>query len=724
MQLIVVGMHRSGTSVLARLLNLMGAYFAPEGLGTGANQENPKGFWERRDVRSLNDFVLHGAGCDWNRVSGFDLGSLPESLVAEFEKRAADIVLSMDAYRPWLLKEPRLCLLLPLWRRVLEAPVCIHILRHPVEVASSLRTRNQIPIDAGLALWEHYNQSARTAARGLPCVVVHHRDLMRTPVEAAFHLLEQLESLGARRLTLPTRSEIESFIDPRLYRERADRPELEGYSMAPQVGLFEQWAAGVEPGYVYSGLSPKDKAALAAYESSLPPLVVPAAAVQKKNVEAELRAKVTAGAQEATSLKEQLAHAKTLRDTYDQQLRFVQQELHAQREAHAREATSLQKLLIERDKWMQEKDRALEDARQQFRAQRDAYAARRKAASQETSALQELLLERDRGLQEKDLAMESERARFSGEVSRLKDELQELTDVRDELKEKLRLASEEADARASDLRKRVDTLDEELANALAALRKSEDDVLKQAAVIAETQSSLGLRVADNEVLEAQASERSRELVRLTRLYLDVRRAEERSATTARSMEAAVVEATARLRKLQEEHASLAMSSASEIQALRKRIEDQEQISRRERAESELHGAEILRLDGTLAALLDSASWKLTAPLRQVRALLAGRRPGLARENKSRLDLLRTSPWFDAEWYVREHGALIQDGLGPEAHYLLRGAAEGLNPSDRFDTSHYLAANPDVLASGQNPLVHFILHGQAEGRSPVPRGPQT
>ena len=143
MQLIVVGMHRSGTSVLARLLNLMGAYFAPEGLGTGANQENPKGFWERRDVRSLNDFVLHGAGCDWNRVSGFDLGSLPESLVAEFEKRAADIVLSMDAYRPWLLKEPRLCLLLPLWRRVLEAPVCIHILRHPVEVASSLRTRNR-----------------------------------------------------------------------------------------------------------------------------------------------------------------------------------------------------------------------------------------------------------------------------------------------------------------------------------------------------------------------------------------------------------------------------------------------------------------------------------------------------------------------------------------------------------------------------------------------------
>ena len=45
--------------MVARLLNMMGAYFAPEGLSAyGANQENPKGFWERRDVRTLNDRLL------------------------------------------------------------------------------------------------------------------------------------------------------------------------------------------------------------------------------------------------------------------------------------------------------------------------------------------------------------------------------------------------------------------------------------------------------------------------------------------------------------------------------------------------------------------------------------------------------------------------------------------------------------------------------------------
>jgi hypothetical protein len=50
MQILVLGMHRSGTSMVARLLNMMGAYFAPEGVEMPAHPEKPKGFWERQDV--------------------------------------------------------------------------------------------------------------------------------------------------------------------------------------------------------------------------------------------------------------------------------------------------------------------------------------------------------------------------------------------------------------------------------------------------------------------------------------------------------------------------------------------------------------------------------------------------------------------------------------------------------------------------------------------------
>ena len=110
MQILILGMHRSGTSAVARLLNTMGAYFAPEGLSAyGANQENPKGFWERRDVRTLNDQLLYAAKADWHRLGDFALESIPELSLAMFRKEAAKIVLSLDAHRPWFIKEPRLC---------------------------------------------------------------------------------------------------------------------------------------------------------------------------------------------------------------------------------------------------------------------------------------------------------------------------------------------------------------------------------------------------------------------------------------------------------------------------------------------------------------------------------------------------------------------------------------------------------------------------------------
>ena len=104
MQILVLGMHRSGTSMVARSLNMMGAYFAAEGISTGANQENPKGFWERRDVRTLNDMLLHSAGADWHRVSDFTLEKIPAAALAQFKTDAGKIILDMAAHRRTVLE--------------------------------------------------------------------------------------------------------------------------------------------------------------------------------------------------------------------------------------------------------------------------------------------------------------------------------------------------------------------------------------------------------------------------------------------------------------------------------------------------------------------------------------------------------------------------------------------------------------------------------------------
>lgn len=239
MQIAVLGMHRSGTSLLARLLNMMGAYFAPEGVGTGANQENPKGFWERKDIRSLNDFVLNSVNCDWDRVAGFHLDKLSQDTLEVFNAKASRIVLNMDAHRPWMIKEPRLCLLFPLWRELLEMPVCVHVYRHPIEVARSLQKRNNIPLPAGLALWEKYNVDAINSMAGLPSISISHKELMRDPVSAVSGLHENLVELGVQSLHLPSDSEIKAFIDPDLHRERAPDEDLGEYLNSRQGQLWD-----------------------------------------------------------------------------------------------------------------------------------------------------------------------------------------------------------------------------------------------------------------------------------------------------------------------------------------------------------------------------------------------------------------------------------------------------------------------------------------------------
>ncbi|MBT4722660.1 hypothetical protein HOB30_02795, partial [Candidatus Falkowbacteria bacterium] len=245
MQIIVLGMHRSGTSALARLLNMMGAYFGSEGISTGANKENPKGFWERRDVRQLNDFVLNSVDCDWNKVSNFDVNTLPKAVITEFKEKASKIVLEMDSHRPWLLKEPRLCLLFNLWKELLEVPVCIHINRNPVEVANSLYTRNSIPTHTGIALWEKYNLSALEASNGLSRFVVSHNKLMKDPVSEVKFIYDQLLHCGVDKIRLPTEKEIKSFIRKELYREKVSDKELSQFLNTNQTKLYKEFTSGL-----------------------------------------------------------------------------------------------------------------------------------------------------------------------------------------------------------------------------------------------------------------------------------------------------------------------------------------------------------------------------------------------------------------------------------------------------------------------------------------------
>jgi hypothetical protein len=684
MQLIILGMHRSGTSVLTRLINLMGVYFGPEGISTGANQENPKGFWERRDVRALNDLVLQGSGCDWNRVSKFDLDAVPAPILQEFNKRASRLILEMDAHRPWMLKEPRLCLLLPLWRRWIELPIGIHVYRNPVEVASSLYKRNSIPMDAGLALWERYVRSSLEASSDMPRIVVSHRQLVQQPAVALAQLLRDLEGMGVPGLRMPSEREYEAFIQDDLYREREGREDLLAYRKAPQLRLFRTLESGGLP----PGKAPINKvnpAALAKYEAGLPPLSVPGS---------------DAPAETAESLRGKLA----LRD---QEIKFVR-ELAGKHEASAKQheqaagfacetATWLKAELRQRDERLaaqelhahslrqanERLDVQLRESREAFREGEENFKRQLAELSRSTAAeadLTQRLAQRDQDL------VESKR-----ELAELAGHIQDSLNHIGQLERAARLADEAKQAleqQYADLELRLQVRDQEL-RALRVVHAAQlDSATRQAdeamRALEQEHADLKLRLQERE-RDCQAKEqevraleiasrkaehnvdlRHRELAALTRLLLDREEQLDQSTLTNRQLTAA--------------H----QRSVDEAEALRVAID----------------------------RMRRSRSWRLTAPLRAV----LGRDDGVVQVHASEeVDMLASSELFDEEWYLQHYPEVARSGMTPIEHFLRIGAAERRDPGPVFNTAGYLRNNPDVEGAGINPLVHYIAHGKAEGR---------
>jgi hypothetical protein len=214
--------------MLTRLINLLGAFAGPENLLLGPDRDNPKGFWERTDVFPINDALLGLRGCTWKVVAGWDLAQPPEPPpdLAESMRR---IVSGMDVYRPWVMKDPRMCLTLPCWAPILETPIAVLIYRDPLEIACSLKERGMSPAHS-LALWEHYAVSALAASERVPRLFVQHNRLLADPVDTLTRLAAELRSQGVRGLQMPSTVTINGWVDPRLHRAKGD-------GLAGEIGL-------------------------------------------------------------------------------------------------------------------------------------------------------------------------------------------------------------------------------------------------------------------------------------------------------------------------------------------------------------------------------------------------------------------------------------------------------------------------------------------------------
>lgn len=181
--IIVLGMHRSGTSALTGVLGILGANPGPS-LLPAIKEVNPKGFWEHAEIVATHERLLTAMEMSWD-----DDRPLPEnwwqrSEIARYSEELLAILQRDFTNCPlWVLKDPRLCRLLPMWRKILqELEVRAHFilcLRHPAEVAMSLRRRDGLDAVRGNLLWLRHLLDSERETRGLSRVMVSYPELLK-----------------------------------------------------------------------------------------------------------------------------------------------------------------------------------------------------------------------------------------------------------------------------------------------------------------------------------------------------------------------------------------------------------------------------------------------------------------------------------------------------------------------------------------------------------------
>ena len=222
---VVLGMHRSGTSMLSGLLATSCGYTVGGPL-IGAHFDNEKGFFERIDVVLQNDEFMAKQRIWWSH----NVINYNPDLALEHKK---DGTVTFDKYgkpgldflnnpsnAPWLQKDPRMCITLKTWLKLMNnEPAVVYTYRHPLEVAMSLHKREKnFPMELGLRLWIVYNMRGIQNSKGL-CIVKSSNDaLLSDPLNEVQRISDELTSLCG--VPAPphrvSQEDVDKFVDPNL----------------------------------------------------------------------------------------------------------------------------------------------------------------------------------------------------------------------------------------------------------------------------------------------------------------------------------------------------------------------------------------------------------------------------------------------------------------------------------------------------------------------------
>ena len=219
---LVLGMHRSGTSAATQLLALAGAHL-PDNVMPG-DEHNAKGYFEPWRIAIFNDQRLRAGGGAWDDAFAYPYAEAPDE--GEWQSQARALFREeFGRARFPLLKDPRVSLLMPLWRPTLQAEGldirCVIPIRPPLAVAGSLARRDQFPRVKSVLLWTAYMLAAEAGSRDLPRAFVDYDALLADWRHEAARI-EAAHGAPLPRLTDRAAARIDAFLSPELRHNSGD----------------------------------------------------------------------------------------------------------------------------------------------------------------------------------------------------------------------------------------------------------------------------------------------------------------------------------------------------------------------------------------------------------------------------------------------------------------------------------------------------------------------
>jgi hypothetical protein len=212
--LIILGMHRSGTSALTGVLNLMGVSLGKELLQP--QFDNPKGYFENREMTLFNEKVLLPVlDSTWWDLKPIKIEQIINS--NNLIEKAKDIITrNFQEEKIFAIKDPRMCILFPFWEKVLkDLGIDIKViipLRNPYEVAMSLKHRNFFTLEHGVLLWCKHVLYAEHYSRNYQRVFVYFDDLLNNPKKVIEKIKNKLGIIFPQNFE-SVHKEIEEFLE-------------------------------------------------------------------------------------------------------------------------------------------------------------------------------------------------------------------------------------------------------------------------------------------------------------------------------------------------------------------------------------------------------------------------------------------------------------------------------------------------------------------------------